>query len=164
MSVGAFPLRLAALLAAAALWACEEDVTVDPVSAFEPTAVATPGPRPAPTATPRPVPTTRRESVTFTSGSIEAQGTPFDVGARGPVEVSVGCHLSFVPFQLVKVDLLAGGSQRVASQRCGAASPTCTDIALGLELERGTYVVRLERDSQYRTWVGYMCDVTVTAP
>lgn len=164
MKLGSLARPAFALALAALLGGCEDAVVGPPAVVSDPPVTATPAPTPAPTATPAPVITTRRESVTFASGSIDAQSSLFDVGVRGSVEVAVGCHMSFVPIQLVKAEVLAGGTQRVAAQHCGPAFPTCADIGMTLDLERGGYVVLLSRDARYRFWTGYMCDVSVTGP
>jgi hypothetical protein len=146
-----------------AMVGCDDQAASQPPSAPNP--VSTPAPLPpAPTPTPAPVYATRIESVTFNPGSIEAVGSEFALGARASVEVGVGCHMSFTPFQMTKVDVFSGGGQRIATQRCGPAASPCADIGLTLDLERGNYVVRIERDASYRSFTGYMCDISVRAP
>jgi hypothetical protein len=104
--------------------------------------------------------------VTFLVGSTEARTSAFEIDVHRLVVVTVGCHQSFVPPQLVKVDVLPVLGQRVVSRRCrgGASPPACIDIGLDVELDPGTYVVQLQREDQYRTWPGYSCTVSVEGP
>ena len=128
-----------------------------------PSAPPTTAPAAQPSASPVPAPLSRTESVAFPAGALAARGKPFEVDVLRPVVVTVGCHQSWVPQQLVKVDLLTEVGQRVVSRRCrgGASPPACMDIGFDVELEPGRYVIELERWERFRQWEDYWCNVTV---